>query len=394
VTRHLHLDPIGGVAGDMMLAALVDLGAPAEALTTLPKRLGLDGVRVTVERVSKHQISASHVRVQVAANAGHRHLGHIRKLIEAADLPQTVRENSRHVFERLAAAEARVHDSDPEKVHFHEVGADDALVDIIGACLLLDGLHADRITCGALPVRRGVTRAAHGAVPLPAPAVMYLAEGWPLIWLDGEGEMVTPTGAALVTTLAESALPAVGSIRGVGYGAGTADPEDRPNLLRAVVFECDAGPGAALERIDELVAAIDDATGEQLAFAAEILLGAGALDAYYMALVMKKGRPGWQLTVLCKPDLSGTLSDLILKHTSTGGVRRRQIDRRVLRRSVITVSTSFGEVRIKEFAGADGGVRPAPEYDDCKALAVKAGVAVARVQEEAIRIYLNSKGEG
>lgn len=394
MSRHLHLEPIGGIAGDMMLAALIDLLGDPTPVTELPGRLNLDGVSVTVGRTTKHQITARTVQISTSGESPHRHLKHIRAIITAADLPERAAKRALFAFERLADAEAKIHDSDPERIHFHEVGADDAIVDIVGTCLLFDILSVDSATCAPLPVRRGITTAAHGAVPLPAPATLELLKGWPLDWHEGEGELVTPTGAALAAALTRPGMPPEGSLGGIGYGAGSMDLADRPNILRAGLYETSAAAvTAATEPICELVASVDDATGEQLARAAEILLGAGALDAYYKALVMKKGRPGWELTVLCHPADSQQLASLVLAHTGTGGVRRRTIERFVAAREIVTVETTFGTVHAKVFTDADGGQHPAPEYEECKALAAAAHVPLARVQQEVIRIYWNLKGD-
>lgn len=391
MSLHLHIDPVGGAAGDMFLAALIDLGAPADLIVNLPSRLGLPGVSVVIETTQRHQIAAHRVIVREPVNPKHRHLRHVREIIEKSDLPPSVRENALRVFQRLAEAEAKVHATEPEKVHFHEVGADDALVDIAGTCLLIHELKTESITGGALPVSHGVTKAAHGTVPLPAPATLNLAENWPLHWIDGDVELVTPTGTALITTLAKPTRPPVGVHRRTGYGAGTMDTADRPNLLRLILIDTQAA-GASMERVDELVAVLDDATGQELAYAAEILLGAGALDAYYSSLVMKKGRPGWQFTVLCHPERAEALTALVLKHTPTAGVRRREIMRTILSRAFVTVNTAYGPVTVKELAGPNGSVRPAPEYDECRALALKADVPLARIQQEAIRMYWQIKG--
>jgi uncharacterized protein (DUF111 family) len=236
-------------------------------------------------------------------------------------------------------------------------------------------------------------KAAHGVLPLPAPAVLELLSGWPLEWVDPQGESVTPTGAALIAVLARPDPPPPGRVRAVGYGAGSLDFADRPNILRALLIE---GAGqtdlVADETVVELVACIDDATGEQLAFAAEILLGAGALDVYHAPLVMKKGRPGWELTVLARPADAEGLAELALRHSGSAGVRRRRISRGVLSRRSVQVETEHGPVRIKEFDVPGGEARPVPEYDDCRVIALKTGLPLRQVEEIALKSYWRSRG--
>jgi len=392
--KHLHWDPVGGAAGDMILAALIDLAGDAALVTSLPKRLKLTGVQIRTGRAVRMGISARTVTVEVTGTPPVRHLRDIRSLLEASDLPEEVRERALGVFERLARAEAKVHRSDVERVHFHEVGADDALIDIVGACLLIRELGIDSQSCGSFPLAHGIVTAAHGQIPLPAPAVLELLTGWPVEWVDGQGERVTPTGAALLTTVAQFGHPPPGVVARAGYGTGVRDFPDRPNLLRAILHhEATDVARANSERIDELVAVIDDATGEELALASEILLGAGALDVYYHPLVMKKGRPGWQLTVLAAPGHSATLTELVLRHTSTAGLRRREVVRHTLGREYVTVDTGMGTVRMKVFTNPMGEVRAAPEYEDCRVIALKTNRSLAAVQEIARAAYRRLKGE-
>lgn len=389
---HLYFDLVGGVAGDMILASLVDLSKADDLLRSVPKRLKLPGVTVDIERTARHQLASTLVKVNIPDEGEHRHLSHIRSILMEADLPETVSASALTVFQRLAVAEAHVHDSDPEKIHFHEVGADDALVDIAGACLLLHEIGPETVSGGVMPVCRGLTQAAHGGIPLPAPAVLELVGEWPLEWISGEGERVTPTGAALMTSLARYGRPPVGSVRASGSGAGSADFADRPNIVRALLIEPeDAGSAGDTEEIVELVAAVDDATGEELGHAAQILLGAGALDVYYAPLVMKKSRPGWEITILARPaDVNG-LTQMALRHTGSAGIRHRTIRRCVLPRQFVTVQTEHGEVRIKEFTSADGFVRSVPEYEDCRLIAEKTRLPLRHIQQLALEGYRRIK---
>ena len=389
---HLHFDPVGGVAGDMILASLVDLSEADDLLKSVPERLKLSGVTVDIERTTRHELAAALVKVNVQGGREHRHLSHIRSVLEHADVPEEVSHQALQVFERLAVAEASVHDSDPERIHFHEVGADDALVDIAGACLLLHEIGVDTISGGVLPVSRGLTQAAHGCIPLPAPAVLELVGDWPLEWIEGSGERVTPTGAAVLTTLARYGLPPTGVVRATGKGAGGADFKDRPNIVRTLLIEPeDTGLSSGLEEIVELVAAVDDATGEEMGHAAQILLGAGALDVYYAPLVMKKGRPGWEITILASPSDVNKLTQVALRHSGSAGIRHRSIRRCVLPRRFVTVHTEHGDIRIKEFTEADGFVRPVPEYEDCREIAEKTKLPLRHIQQIALEEYRRIK---
>jgi uncharacterized protein (TIGR00299 family) protein len=393
MSLHLHLDPVGGVAGDMMLAALSDLLDADTLLQSVPARLHLTGVDVRVERTAKHQIGARRVQIKIEPSGSHRHLADILRLLEASDLPREVCDQAGKVFRRLAEAEAKIHNSEPEKVHFHEAGADDALVDIAGSCLLVHESGADSITTGPMPVSRGRVEAAHGVLPLPAPAVLELLSGWPLEWVEPQGETVTPTGAALVTVLSRYGRPPAGRLQATGYGAGGLDFADRPNLLRAILIETDGQADTVTsDQVVELVACIDDATGEQLAHAAEILLGAGALDVYHAPLVMKKGRPGWELTVLARPTDVDRLTELALRHSGSAGMRRRLVSRSVLPRKSVTVETEHGSVRIKEFDIPGDDDRAVPEYADCRVICLKTGLPLRQVEEMALRAYWRSRG--
>jgi hypothetical protein len=397
--RHLHWDPVGGASGDMILAALVDLSASvaldlAGLLATVPARLTLAGVTVKVSRETQNGIDACKVDVRAAGDSPARYLPHIRDLLAAADLPPAARSRALAVFERLARAEAKVHGTSPDRVHFHEVGADDALVDIAGTCLLVDALGIETQTCAPLPMAHGAVSSAHGRIPLPAPAVVELISGWPVTWRGGADELVTPTGAALLVTLAVPGMPGDGVLAGAGVGAGGRAHADRPNVLRAMLHEPAVAEHAiAHEAICELVAAVDDATGEQLAFAAEILLGAGALDVYYAPLVMKKGRPGWQLTVLSSPRQSEALTRCIFRHTTTAGVRRRDLARVTLTRAHVEVDTGHGRVRMKVFGLEGEELRVTPEYEDCREIARRTDLPLELIQARAMAAYRNRKGE-
>ncbi len=387
----LHFDCAGGVAGDMLLGALCELHGSADLLASVPAALHLPHVRVECSRTTRSHLAATQVVVKGDGKEPLRHLKDVLALLESSSLPAPVQSAAAEVFRKLALAEAHVHGSTPDKVHFHEVGAADALVDIAGTCLLTHALSPERVTAGPLPLARGTVRAAHGELPLPAPATVELLKGWPVEWIEEEGERVTPTGAALIVTLATCAPPAPGAIQRTGMGAGAADFKSRANVVRAFLLERETLP-ARSQPVTELVCVIDNTTGEDLAFALEILLGEGALDVYYAPTVMKKGRPGWELGVLCEPESADRLAGSVLRVTGSSGVRRRDIVRYVLDRRVDTLSTRYGDIRVKSVTLPDGVVRPAPEFEDCRQAALRYGVTTADVRQAAVQEWHSSEG--
>jgi len=309
----------------------------------------------------------------------------VRALLEGLPIAERVRARALAAFAALAAAEATVHGEPVEQVHFHEVGAVDAIVDVVGVCLALELLGVETVTASPLPLGRGSTRAAHGVLPVPVPAVLELLarRGAPSVPGGAARELVTPTGAALVTTLAASFGPQpAGTVRAVGYGAGAreAAPDEPVNLTRAVLLE----PTTSASDVLVLEANLDDQQPEQVAHAAEALLAAGALDVTLTPILMKKGRPGTLLSVLCQPADRERLAEVTLSETTTLGVRWRREARRVLPRWVRAVATPFGEVAVK-FAERPGGeLSPAPEFESCKQVAEAAGVPLRRVHLAAL----------
>jgi hypothetical protein len=393
LNAHLHLDCAAGVSGDMLLGALCELHGSTDLLLSVPARLKLPHVRVECSRTSRQHLAAQRVTVTCPEGEPVRHLSHVEAILALADLPELVREMARRVFQRLAEAEARVHGSTIEQVHFHEVGAADALVDIAGTCLLVHELAPGRVTAGSVPLSGGTVVAAHGVLPLPAPAVLELLKGWPVEWLEEEGERVTPTGAALLTTLAVSGRPSCGTLLKSGYGAGSTDFTSRANVVRALLLQSASSP-ASLQPVTELACVIDNSTGEDLAFALEILLGEGALDVYYAPTVMKKGRPGWELGVICDADAADRLANLVLRFTGSSGVRRRDIGRYALGRDMHRLATRFGEIRVKVLETGDGTLRAAPEFEDCRQAALRHGLPVAEVRQEVLNVWHTSGRKG
>ena len=323
----------------------------------------------------------------------HRHLPDILRIIEAAGLDPDVAATAGAVFNRLAQAEAEAHGIAVQKVHFHEVGAADAIVDIVCSCAGLAALGIERITCSPIPTGSGTVTCAHGIIPVPAPATANLLRGFPIAASDEVGELATPTGAAILTTLADEfgPLPDM-TLSAVGVGAGTREGETRPNVLRLFVGEL-AGVDAEQDSVTILEANLDDATGQSLGYAGERLMDAGALDVYIVPIIMKKGRPGQLLTVLCRPMDVAALEAMIFAETSTLGIRRHTARRSKLAREHVTVETRFGPIRVKLGCRDGATVQAWPEYDDCVAAARGAGTPLRDVQQEALRAWSESRDD-
>ena len=383
MTRVAYLDCVGGLAGDMLLAALLDAGAQAEVLEQVPVQLGLDGVSVVVERVERHGLMALHVDVRGPSNLGYRDWRTIDALLADASLDETVRARSRAVLERLAEAEATIHGVSVQDVHFHELGAVDTIVDVCGAVALLADLGVERVVCSPLPVSRGLIKAAHGVLPLPAPATVELLRGAPLEGVETELELVTPTGAALAATLAQDwgTLPAM-TIDRIGYGAGTADPPDRPNIVRVLLGE--VAEDTTKGQVSLLETNLDDLVPELVPDAVERCFAAGALYVWTTPAYMKKGRPGVILAALARPGDERAVASAILEETSALGVRIASLRRYELDREEREVTVAGGTVRVK-IGRLDGRVvNVAPEHDDCAELARHLGRPVKAIWAAAL----------
>ncbi|TMB05815.1 MAG: LarC family nickel insertion protein [Deltaproteobacteria bacterium] len=376
--RIAFLDAFSGISGDMTVGALLHLGLPLDRLREAVETLGLRDVEVGAEQVSRSGIAATKFHVRVRGRhpdaAGHTHAhrpyADIRALLGASMLPGHVKETALAIFRRLAEAEGRVHGIEPDAVEFHEVGALDAIVDVVGAALGFAHLGVDEVYAGSLPLGRGRVETAHGPLPVPAPAVVELLCGRPVRVEDGAAELVTPTGAAIVAALAERESAPEMRIDAVGYGAGNRVLPDRPNLLRILLGEPHV-PEHVLER----------------------LLAAGARDAFLVPVVMKKSRPGTMLRVLAAPPDRDRLAAIVFAETSTIGLRYTTWSRIVLPREERSVDTPYGPVRVKVAHAPDGTVNVAPEIDDCRRLALERGVALKLVHQAAVAAAL-ARGSG
>jgi pyridinium-3,5-bisthiocarboxylic acid mononucleotide nickel chelatase len=434
--RLLYVDPVAGVAGDMLCGALLDAGGDLAALRRGLEGLGIDGFEISTRTVQRGAFRATHFSVRPASagtvesgalstgrsladggahdgthahSHGHTHdhagAGHdgqpdagrepvfpnqpdrtwrsISALLHAADLPSRVRVRAIRVFTALANAEARAHGLPADDVHFHEVGGVDAIVDITAACLLLEQLGVDQVVCGPVPVGSGTVRSAHGMIPIPAPATATLLSGWPVTLGQPGLELTTPTGAALIAALAEPGSIPDMTLEGQGFGAGSRDPGDHANICRVLL-----GRAAAANTAPEIVvvaAQMDDLTGEHLPALIDALLAAGAVDAFATPVLMKKGRSGLLVEAHARPATEDAVARAMLRHGSTFGVRAWTARRRVLDRWHTTSRTPWGEVRVKVGA-LDGEVlQTAPEYEDVQSVARAAGQPAPRVHWAALQ---------
>jgi pyridinium-3,5-bisthiocarboxylic acid mononucleotide nickel chelatase len=420
--RCVYFDCFAGVSGDMTIGAQLDLGVDFEALKQQLASLGLAGYQINSRRVERNGISAAKFDVDVEQQEQPaRSFADIRSIIQASGLSETTRLRSIAAFERLAIVEARVHGTTPDKVHFHEVGAVDSIVDIVGAMIGFELLGVDRCFCSSLRVGSGLIDSEHGRLPVPAPATVELLQGVPIYAGELEGEFVTPTGAAIVATLCAEfgALPQM-SITKVGYGAGSRDPKGFPNVLRLMLGEIDeaedpgspAGvatrphqdtdplevPGlgtAAQTRVDAtsdetivvIETNIDDMNPQVYGFVMERAFALGALDAFMVSAQMKKDRPGVLVSVLCKPERAEAILEMLLAETTTLGVRYYEARRRVLERAIEEIETPYGTVRIKVARDGARTLHFQPEYDDCARLAVATNNPLLEVQAAASAAY-------
>lgn len=378
MSRVAYLDCVGGLAGDMLVAALLDAGADVDVLRRVSGQLGLQDVEIAIEEVERCGLRALHVRVRSGAQPPRRSWREIRSVVLDADLAGDVRARSLGVLTRLAEAEARVHGVASEDVHFHELGAVDTLIDVCGAVSLLSDLQVEKVVCSPLPIARGFIAGAHGLLPLPAPATAELLRGVSVVGVEEEGETVTPTGAALASVLAESygPLPPL-VVESVGYGAGTNDPPDRPNVVRVLLstpHEISSNGEVSL-----LETNVDDMSPELVPDTVERCFDAGALDVWTVPAQMKKGRPGLVMSALVRPSRESSVARVLLEETSAIGIRVSRLRRYELEREERKVTVEGGTVRIK-IARLDGGVvNVAPEHDDCAEIAKATGRSVKAI---------------
>ena len=387
----LRFDSVGGASGNMLLGALIGLGVDRDRLAELLQTLPIEAFSLDVSEVTRFGQRGLHVEVVVSdKHHPHRGLDDIRKIIAQGKLGERTRALALATFQRLAEAEAAVHGTTPEAVHFHEVGAMDAIIDIVGACACLELLGIDAVQCSALPVGTGTVEAAHGVLPLPVPATAILLKDVPVTPTELPFALVTPTGAALLTTwldLLPAGVGEGGAIRGVATGFGTRELPDRPNALRVMLLE---SAGKEIDDVDGdtcrvLECNVDDMSPELVGSLYERLRAAGALDVFTTPVQMKKQRPGVLLTVLCSEDQREALLEIIFTESTTFGVREYPVSRSTLERELIPVETPYGTVNVKVGRWKGRVVTRAPEYEDCVAAAKANDAPVKVVYEVAVK---------
>jgi len=383
--RKAYLDCSSGISGDMLLAALLDTGLDARRLLAELKKMRLGFYEFKLTRAVRGNLVGARVDIRIPGQQPHRKLADIEELIGKTELAETVKEKALKIFRRLAEVEGKLHNQPPGEVHFHEVGAVDAIIDIVGACVGLELLEVSELLCSPLNVGGGRVEAEHGSLPVPAPATAELLKDIPIYSSGVEGELVTPTGAAIVSTLASSfgPMPAM-KVERIGYGAGEQDFPTHANVARLFVGEsvevAKSQPGAAGDELVSVIEAnLDDMSPQLYGYFVEQALAAGALDVTCSALQMKKNRPGFLVTILCAPEASDALAQLLFEQTTTIGLRIHEARRKVLERELVEVQTGFGTVRVKVARREGKVLNVAPEYEDCQRLAREKSVPLKEV---------------
>jgi uncharacterized protein (TIGR00299 family) protein len=389
VGRHLHFDCFSGVSGDMVLGALVSAGLSWRGLINGLKHLRLSGYQLRKREVHRGALPA--IKVDVIVQQGFQRpltLTRIRKILTVSTLPGPVKERSRSVFDRLAEAESLAHRVDMKDVHFHEVGVVDSFIDVVGGVLGCYLLNATRITSSPINVGAGSIQTSHGLLPVPGPAVAVLAKGIPIYATGPRSELATPTGVALLRTLASEfgPMPTMKSVA-VGYGAGDHNPDGWPNALRVFLEEESSSEARRTERMMQIETNLDDLSPQTYEYVMEQLFQVGAVDVALTPVVMKKSRPGIVLSCLTTEDLTDAVLEVLFQETTTLGVRLHEVHRHVLSRRIVPVTISGGVVRMKVAEVGAGWEKAAPEYEDCKAIAKRTGRPLKAVMEEALRTY-------
>lgn len=376
----------------MILGALVAAGVDPDALREQLSLLNVEGFKIDFETVDRSGLSATYARVETVHEHKHRHLSDIRRIIEDSGVSDAAKDLSLRIFTRLAEAEARVHNEPVEKVHFHEVGALDAIVDVVGAAICFDLLKIDRFVSSPLHVGSGMIKMAHGTFPVPPPAVTELLRGVPFYSGDIKGELLTPTGAAIITTVCKDfgPIPRIKTDR-TGYGAGTREYENFPNVLRVLIGETETAD-AASERLWMIETNLDDASPQIIGHVMDRVFELGALDCYFTPVQMKKNRPGVLLSVLCGPEEKEAVIKLLFVETTTLGVRSYEVERRALRRSIVQVETQYGPISVKVAHLNGRVVNEMPEFEQCRQAAIRADVPLKLVEEAARVALAKSRG--
>jgi uncharacterized protein (TIGR00299 family) protein len=391
--RTLYFDCFAGASGDMILGALVGVGVDPRFLQEELALLGVSGYEVEFDSVDRAGISATRAHVRTAREHAHRHLADILKIIDESRLSTNVKGRAARIFTRLAEAEARVHNQAVGSVHFHEVGALDAIIDVVGASIGFEALGVERFVSSALHVGSGTVEMAHGRFPVPPPAVVELLKGAPLYASDIQGELVTPTGAAIISAVCREygALPKM-MVERTGYGAGAREYEHFPNVLRIMVGRNDVSEGHSVgEQLLMIETNIDDMSPQLFGYLMERAFARGALDCYFTPVQMKKNRPGVLVSVLCRAVDLDAMCELLLMETTTLGVRYYELQRRALEREIFRVETQYGPIDVKVARLGGRVFKEMPEYEQCRAAAQSANVPLQEVETAARASYARMK---
>ena len=391
--RTLYFDCFAGASGDMILGALVAAGADARALQAQLALLDVAKFEISFEKVDRSGISATHALVRVPDESRHRHLSAILKIIASSSLSETIRKRASRIFERLGEAEARVHNVPVEKIHFHEVGSLDAIIDVVGVCIGFELLGIGRFVASPLHVGSGTVEMSHGRFPVPPPAVVELLRDAPIYSTDITGELVTPTGAAIISTMCSEygSLPRM-RVAATGYGAGTREYKDFPNVLRVMIGETDEVKTES-ERLFIIETNLDDTSPQIIGHTMDRAFALGALDCFNTPVQMKKNRPGVLVSILCRPSDREALTQLLFDETTTLGVRSYEVERRALAREFVSVETEFGAINVKVARNDKSMSNVAPEYEDCRAAALRAGVPLHAVEWAARAAFFKAMDE-
>jgi uncharacterized protein (TIGR00299 family) protein len=381
--RTLYFDCFAGASGDMILGAAVGAGVDANALREQLSLLNIEGFSLDFETVDKSGLSATFARVHTVHEHQHRHLSDIEKIISNSQLAAAIKQRAIAVFTRLAEAEAHVHNEPIERVHFHEVGALDAIVDVVGAAICFELLNIERFVCSPLHVGSGTVDMSHGRFPVPPPAVAELLKGVPYYSTEIKGELVTPTGAAIITTVCSEYGPMpLMKAEQTGYGAGAREYEKFPNALRVIVGETAAARNSE-EQLLMIETNIDDSSPQIIGHVMDRAFALGARDCYFTPVQMKKNRPGVLLSILCDRDLKEAVLEMLFSETTTLGVRSYEVARRALERRMVTVQTAYGPIDVKVGNLNGRVVNAMPEFEQCREAASRAGVALKEVEDAA-----------
>jgi len=382
--KTLYFDCFAGASGDMILGALIAAGVDRDVFQQQLALLGVDGYTIGFDKVDRSGITATYARVETRHEHSHRHLSDILKIIYESKLSNGVKERAAKIFSRLAEAEARVHNVAVDQIHFHEVGALDAIIDVVGAAICFELLGIERFVSSPFHVGSGTVDMDHGRFPVPPPAVAELLKGAPFYSTEIVGELVTPTGAAIITTVCNEygPIPAM-TLREVGYGAGTREYQKFPNALRVLIGEDESNASYGVEQLWMLETNMDDISPQTLGHVMERAFDLGALDCYFTPVQMKKNRPGVLLSILCRAPERAALTDLVFSETTTLGIRSYEVERRALQRKIVTVETQYGSIDVK-VAQLNGHVLKAmPEYEQCREAARRANVPLRLIEEAA-----------